>query len=177
MFAFGVMALLMKHLLLPLVWCAFVYRAGPFRAAWWMVAVLAIFAATFIPYLPDGAQRIVTRVFLYNSTPGYGFGSPLLFIAAIVTLPFVARWLRMDMIDALIFTALGQLAFAHGAGWTHSYLPLALAAIRPTRWLIPLTLVVVFMTWGWPVPGAHNLVWLAVTPWFVYLVVKRRAYV
>lgn len=172
----GTLALLVKHLTLPLVWCLFIYRTNVKRAAWWMVAALAIFMATFIPYLPDGAVRIVTRVFLYNSWGGYGFGSTPLFIAAIVSLPFIARWLRMDVIDALLLTALGQLTFAYGASLSHLYLVLALGAVRPSRWLILPSLVVCIMPGGLDaMMGSHNLVWAAVLPWFVYLVVKRRA--
>jgi hypothetical protein len=139
----GLLALLIKHLTLPLTWCLYLYGARRWqRAVLWMVAALALFALSFAPYLPNGVYRIVTRVLLYHGVgPVYGLGSPVLFYAALVLLPLVARRFRLDVIDGLLFTALGQMVFIYGIAFNYFTPTLALAMIRPTTWGMLLTLV------------------------------------
>ena len=176
-FALGTLSILVKHLTLPLTWALFVYRENRQRAVLWMLAALALFFAAFIPYLPAGAPRIVTRVFMYTSSGGYGFGSSMLFYAAITALPFIAKSLGLDLIDGLLFIVLGQFVTTAGASVTHFYMVLALALVRPSWWLVPLTAVSVLLASPWThlelYAGAYNALWIVALVWFIYLFIKN----
>ena len=110
----------------------------------------AVFLATFIPFLPDGAERIVTRVFLYQSWAGrYGFSlflpvgvSAALFYGAMLTLPLLAQRWRLDERDTLILQTLGFFTFVHGASMHVFTLLMVALALRPTRAYGLLTLAV-----------------------------------
>ena len=145
-----------------------------------MVAALAIFALTFTPYVRDSYQRIVDRVLLYHSWGGYGFGSGPLFYVAIAVLPFLARRLGLDVLDGLLFCAVGQMVFIYGAGSNNIYPVFALGFIRPSNWLIPLGVVYVLLVAPWtaleiPVPNTNNFLWILCLGWFIWMIfVKSR---
>lgn len=150
-FWLGALALLIKHITLPLVWALYVIKTDkPLRSALWMIAALALFAVSFAPYLPDGLNGIVSRVLLYR-TPGqsYGFGSSALFYAAIVILPFVARALKLDIVDTLTFVVLGQLLFMPFASSNYFVLALGIGLLRPRWWLVPLGVVMLLLFSPW----------------------------
>jgi hypothetical protein len=178
-FAAGTLSLMTKHLTLPLVWCWFLYSTSPRRAALWMIAALALWLFTFAPTLPDGAGRIVERVFLYRSWP-YGFQSPPLFYAAIIVLPFAAKWLRLDVLDALLFTALGAMTFTYGAGSNNFYPVLLFGSARPSRWLIALSISIILLVSPWTRLemmignfNTNNVSWLICMVWFVSMTVMK----
>lgn len=180
-FAGGVLAVLIKHLLAPLTWCLYVYRTTPRRAVLWCIVVSALFLASFLPYLPDGAARIVERVLLYRSTGGYGFGSAALFAVTVAALPFVAQRLRLAPPDALLFCALGQIVTMPGMGSQYFTLVFVLGMLRPARWLVPLSALWLLFNSPWiPIPGmisgfnVNNLPGLVCVGWFCSILWNRR---
>lgn len=178
-FGGGTLSLIVKHVTLPLTWALFVYRKGVRRAAWWLVTALALFVATFIPYLPGGAPDIAQRVFLYGSWNNYGFGNPLLFFAMIALLPMLARALQFDLIDGLLFCALGQVVFMYGFGSNNIYPALLIASIRPTRWLIPLSAAYVLLVSPWTQletnpPNTNNVFFVIAGLWLVAQIATRQ---
>lgn len=175
----GASGLIVKHVTLPLTWALFVYRTTPKRAALWLVAALALFALTFTPYLPAGLDDIVRRVLLYHSWGGYGFGSPVLFYAAIAVAPFAARRLGLDLIDGLVLCAVVQVVTTYGMGSNNIYPLMALGFIRPSRWLVPLCAVYVLLVNPWhPLEMAqpintNNALWLVCLAWLAVMVSSR----
>ena len=167
----GTLAIVIKHSTLFGVWTLFVYKAGVKRAAFWLAATVAVFALTFVPYLPDGLNGIVNRVLLYKSWAGYGFGSSLLFWAMMPLIPFAAKALRLDLWDAILLSLLATLAFAYGAGADLFAMIFPLAFVRPTRWLMPLTGAVLLLIAPWtrlemaePF-NTVNLLWVVALLW------------
>ena len=67
----GTLALLIKHNTVFGMWMLFVYVFGVSRRA--VVASMlsvAVFAFSFLPYLPEGNAGILQNVLLYSSMPG-----------------------------------------------------------------------------------------------------------
>lgn len=177
--ALGTASLSIKHVTLFLVLTLFVYAFGPRRAVLLMVGSLAIFGLSFAPYIRDGYQRIIDRVILYRSWDRYGFNSPLLFWLVMPWTPFIARRLRLDLPDALLFSTLCLFTFAYGVGADLFALLFAVAFIRPTAWLVPLTAVVLLLINPWhglemnqPF-NTNNAAWLVVAPWLVHFTYNR----
>jgi len=77
-------SILIKQLSIFSVWMLYVYAFKGRRAVLAMIVSLVVFAGSFLPYLPAGADGVVHNVLLYQSAVGvYGFG----------LLPRVAEWL------------------------------------------------------------------------------------
>ena len=174
----GTLAIVIKHCTLFAVWTLFVYKVGTQRAALWLIAALAVFALTFTPYLPDGLNGIIQRVLLYHSWGEYGFASAWLFWLIMPCIPFIAKALAFDIVDAVLFSVIATLVFAYGAGADLFAMIFPLAFLRPTRWLIPLTAGVVLLISPWthlemaePF-NTVNLLWSIIVVWFTISVVS-----
>lgn len=174
----GTLAIVIKHSTLFGVWTLFVYKVGARRAAFWLAATVAIFTLTFVPYLPDGLNGIVSRVLLYKSWAGYGFGSSLLFWTVMPFIPFAAKALRLDLFDAMLLSLLSTLVFAYGAGADLFAMIFPLAFLRPSRWLVPLTVAALLLIsplthleMATPI-NTNNLLWIIVTAWAGWMALR-----
>jgi len=145
------------------------------------VASVAIFLSLFIPYWAAGRTGIIDNVFKYGSFSGtYGVTSlfelpylKYLFIAAMFLFPLVLR--NRDIIAQCLLGVLFFLTFTTGFAAQYLVLPVALGAIRPSKFLLFYTLTASVLFLGndniTAIPGFHllklNVVWVAVICWFV----------
>ena len=135
----------------------------------------------FIPYWKTGSKGIIDNVFQYGSHFGcYGvtslFSMPelrYLFIPAMFIFPLFLK--GRDIIAGCLLGTLFFLTFITGIGIQYFVLPVALGAIRPSRFFLVYTLcasffilgnnnnvfIPVFHLFGW------NVVWVGVICWFV----------
>lgn len=139
-------SILVKHVLVFQIWALFVALWGPRKALLRMIALGAVFVLSFVPYLPDGAPRIVTRVLLYASWTGrYGLGlalpTPLVALicySVLIGLP-VLLWRRGWGAERILSASfLGFATLSYGMteqlliptfAWLAHRRPLALAAL------------------------------------------------
>lgn len=139
------LALLVKHNCLFIVWALLVWQFPLRRALLWMLAVLALFALSFAPYLPDGLPAIFNQVVAYGgSLKGvYGLATILparhvtaLGLMVMLPLPLLLR--RRPLTDALAIAVLGTVVFAPAFGANYFLYALALLALCALRWGIAL---------------------------------------
>nr|MBN1228268.1 hypothetical protein [Anaerolineae bacterium] len=157
---------------------------------WWLKLLLiaasaGVFVLTLLPYMsgPTAQGNILQNVFLYTSAVGhYGFSRLLVpgftrwvFIAGLIVYPFLLT--SPDMIRRLLLGMLFFLAFTTGLADQYLVLPIALAALRPSRGFGIYTLVTtLYLLLGSGVnialPGARfvpvDLVWVVVSGWFIW---------
>lgn len=140
-----------------------------------------IFLLLFIPYWETGSKGIIRHVLNYGSYSGiYGLTSlftlPQLKYFFIVAMFFFPIYLRgRDIIAQCLLGALFFLTFTTGFATQYLVLPVALAAIRPSKFSLFYTIVASVLLLGDDnsvfVPGFHllklNMVWIAVICWFI----------
>ena len=154
------------------------------RKKWVAVALFlascGLFFAAFLPYWKEGGERIVQNVFLYSSYQlDYGVSTffraawiKYLFIAGLFLYPLVLR--EKDLIKRLLLCSLFFLVFTTGFGNQYLILPVALAALAPSRGFFVYSAVATLFLLGdqknlgipifsWIPP---NAVWLAAVYWF-----------
>lgn len=174
LFAACAVAVLVKHNVVFLAWALLVYEVGWRRAALWMVGILAIFAGSFIPYLPAGAQRIVTRVLLYQSWGGYGFAialSPLaaraLFFGGMVLVPLKRP---ASALQGLKRAILAQTLLIYGSSFNAPALLLLTAGSRRLYAALSIVLALLlnpFVQMQFAQPNTWNAAWAVATVWAV----------
>lgn len=141
----GTLALLVKHIVVFPVLALFVGQWGRARGSARFIASLALFVASFIPYLPTGAERIVQRVLLYSSWQRvYGLG--LLLSPGILALFFYGGMMALcfrsqpdEPVHRVWGVLLGQFVLIYGFGNPMLVLLLAWAALTPDTWYAVLT--------------------------------------
>ncbi len=145
------------------------------------IVSVIVFLALFIPYWNTGSKRIIDSVFQYGSGSGsYGVTSLFtwphlryLFILAMFIFPFFLK--SRDIIARCLLGTLFFLAFTTGIAIQYFVLPVALGAIRPSKFFQVYTLVASFFILGSYdnvfIPGFHlswgNMVWVVVMCWFI----------
>ena len=190
------LAICIKHIVLFVGWALLVYMFRVRHALLLMVGTAALFAATFIPYLPDGLNGIWEMVVKYKGIGGgvYGLGILLptsitlpLFLAVMIALPLVARRLRLDLIQSLIFQTTAMFVFIPAVSENYWIILIAVGclSITPMWWAYTaVTSVLVWWPWywwmsmvqWWPVAVAgYNLELLTALLWCVgYFIPKRQ---
>lgn len=130
----GILAVLIKQNIAFLIWTLYIYRYGVKRGAFMLLATATAFAATFIPYLPIGAEGIWRNVLTYGGAELYGLGliapkplAALICYGGLLALPVIARWQGIDLRRALFLSALLFCGLAWGASPAMFALPLVLA--------------------------------------------------
>jgi hypothetical protein len=151
------------------------------------VVSVIVFLLLFIPYWKAGSKGIIEHVFKYGSYSGiYGLTSinglmllftlPQLkyfFIVAMFFFPFCLK--SRDIIAQCLLGALFFLTFTTGFSTQYFVLPMALAAIRPSKFSLVYTIVASALLLGNYnnvfIPGFNllklNMVWIAVICWFI----------
>lgn len=187
--ALGTAGLCLKHLNAFTVLALFVVAAGTFRkTAALFAAALAVFGASFLPYLPGGLGGIVKNVFLYRGLGHpYGLGVLvrrdvlfLVFVVVLVATPFLARrLLRSGPVETLELTTVALLTFIPGIGEAYFVLPAIFgAARRSLGWIVFSVVTYGFLLTGpnnvqaIPGPQPWNAVWLSLAFWLVLDVVR-----
>jgi len=144
------------------------------------VASVAIFLLLFVPYWKTGSTGIIEHVFKYGSFSGvYGltslFAIPQLKYAFILAMFIFPLFLRdRDIIAQCLLGTLFFLTFTTGFAAQYFVLPVALAAIWPSKFSLVYTIVASALLLGNYnnvfIPGFHllklNMVWIAVICWF-----------
>jgi hypothetical protein len=130
----GIVAVLIKQNVAFLVWALYVYHYGVKRGAIYLLLTAAALVATFITYLPDGAEGIWRNVLTYGGGEAYGLGLLLprwvaaaILFTALLTLPVVTQRLGITLEHALFLSALLFCGLAWGASPAMFALPLVLA--------------------------------------------------
>ena len=145
------------------------------------IVSVIVFLLLFIPYWKTGSKGIIEHVFKYGSFSGsYGltslFAMPQLkyfFIVAMVFFPFYLK--SRDIIAQCLLGMLFFLTFTTGFAAQYFVLPVALGAIRPSKFLLFYTLAASVLFLGndniAAIPGFNllklNVVWVAVICWFI----------
>jgi len=182
LWSFATLGLISKHNVL----CQFVSCVDAATRDTWRKLILialsfALFGATFIPYWQKGSEGIIRYVFLYASSPGvYGITSLVdlgvlkyLFMIGAVVFPLLLR--GDDVVEHCMISGLFFLVFTTGIGVQYFVLPIAFAALRPSKEFLIYTIVTTMFLLGSPVnlatPGFNalriNVVWMAAVYWFV----------
>jgi hypothetical protein len=166
-FALGCAAIFAKQSMVFLVWALFVYAVGIRRAFLWMLAAGALFLASFIPFLPTGAEGIWQNVITYTSLfNGYGLtmifsrGPVLLLLfATLVALPLLRR--RPVLNETLRLSSFGFLTLVTGFGAQYAMPALAFSsssrATAITGWVLGAMTAIVSLT---PIRVDHLLWYL-----------------
>jgi len=187
--ALGTAALCVKHLNVFIVLALFLVAAGTFRrTAGLFVAALAVFGASFLPYLSSGLDGIAKNVLLYRGLPHpYGLATFLprsvlfvVFAAVLSATPFLARrLLRLGPVETLELTTVALLVFIPGIGEPYFLLPILFGAPRRSLgWLVFTVVTTAFLpngpfgVLGTPGPQPWNAVWLALVFWLALDVVR-----
>jgi hypothetical protein len=140
-----------------------------------------VFGLSFLPYLPEGKEGIMKNVIFYSALGDlYGITSLLhgrflkpMFIAGCLLFPLLMN--EDDLIERCLLASLFFLVFTTGIGQQFFALPLAFAALRPSRAFLIYSGVAVLFILGRPenmelplLRGIQwNVVWIAVCYWFV----------
>lgn len=162
------LALLVKHIVVFPVLALFVGQWGRARGGARLMASLALFAASFLPYLPAGAERIVQRVLLYGSwSRVYGLGLllppgwlALLFYGGMIALCF--RRQPVDPVQRVWAVLLGQFILIYGFSLPMLALLLTGAALTPDSWYTALTATGWLLSASeasWRTPASLTAVW------------------
>ena len=178
----------MKHLNVFIVLALFVVVGATLRrTAALFGASLAVFGASFLPYVSAGLDGIVKNVLFYRGLPHpYGLATFLprnvvfvLFLSVLAATPFLARrLLRLGPVETLELTTVALLVFIPGIGEPYFLLPVLFGAPRRSLgWLVATLVTTAFLPFG-PFgvlgKGAQhwNLVWLALVFWLVLDLVR-----
>jgi hypothetical protein len=145
------------------------------------VISVIIFLSTFIPYWEEGGKGIINNVFKYGSQVGiYGITSLVmlpnlknLFIPAMCVFPFFLK--SKDIVAQCLLGVLFFLTFTTGIGIQYFVLPVALGALRPSKFFLLYILLASFYILGSRdnvfIPYFHvfqwNVVWVGVICWFI----------
>jgi hypothetical protein len=145
------------------------------------VISVIIFLSTFIPYWEEGGKGIINNVFKYSSDIGaYGVtllfmlpGLKYLFIVAMFIFPFFLK--SKDIIAQCLVGVLFFLTFTTGISVQYFVLPVALGALRPSKFFLSYTLVASLFILGIVsnvfMPGFSrfqwNVVWVGAACWFI----------
>ena len=182
--ALGTAGLCVKHLNVFIVFALFVVAGGTlFRTAALFTAALAVFGASFVPFLPAGLDGIVKNVFLYRGMAHpYGLVPivpreilSVVFVAVLAATPLLARrFLRTGPVETLELTAVALLVFIPGIGEAYFILPILFGAARRSLGWIVYTIVAYYFVLTGPNnvqaisgPQPWNAVWLALVFWLV----------
>lgn len=144
-------------------------------------ASVLLFFALFIPYWNSGSEGIIQNVFRYSSRVGsYGisslFYSPALKYMFVVGLFLFPLFLKSDdIIEVCLLGMLFFMAFTTGIGVQYFVLPIAFAALRPSRGFMLYTLIASLFILGHknnvclPLLKSltWNVVWAATLYWFI----------
>lgn len=184
----GTAGLCVKHLNVFTVFALFVVAGGTLaRTAALFAGALAVFAASFIPYLPEGLDGIVSNVFLYHGM-GHPYGlipfvpRPVLsvvFVVVLASTPFLARLLRLGPTQTLEMTTVALLVFIPGIGEAYFILPVIFGAARRSLGWVVYTVVAYYFAMTGPNnvqaiggPQPWNAVWLVLAFWLILDVVR-----
>jgi hypothetical protein len=145
------------------------------------VTSVSIFLLLFVPYWKTGSAGIIEHVFKYGSYAGvYGLTSlfklpqlKYLFIAAMFVFPLFLK--SRDIIAQCLLGMLFFLTFTTGFAVQYLVLPVALGALRPSKFLLLYTLAASILFLGndniTAIPGFHllklNAVWVVIICWFI----------
>jgi len=145
------------------------------------IVSVIVFLSLFIPYWKTGSTGIIEHVFKYGSfSGGYGLTSLFMipqlkyvFILAMFIFPLFLK--SKDIIAQCLLGMLFFLTFTTGFAVQYFVLPVALGAIRPSKFLLFYTLAASALFLGndniTAIPGFHllklNVVWVAVICWFI----------
>jgi hypothetical protein len=145
------------------------------------VVSVVIFFLLFIPYWEAGSKGIIENVFKYGSGFGaYGltwlFKFPWLknlFILAMFIFPLFLK--SKDIIAQCLLGTLFFLTFTTGIATQYFVLPIALGALRPSRFLLFYTILATLFIFGNAnnvfIPGFQifrwNVVWVGAACWFI----------
>ena len=159
-----------------------------------------LFAASFIPFLPDGLDGIRRNVLSYSGVAGvYGLGTypprelglmlfvaaaiaaSVLFVVVMTTLPLVAERWHLSVAHALALSGVAQLTFIFGIGEQYFLIPILLASFQRGRgyWLFTAAATLFLLSSEHNVailqlPRMWNAVWATAAIWLVSLVVSQR---
>jgi hypothetical protein len=190
--ALAVLAVLVKHIVLPLV--LFIHPTAPLLRRL-IVAAIALLAlvVSVLPFAGGGAIGIARNVFAYGGVVGeYGVTSlhPALalpvatvILRAMLVLAFLLLAIRSptDPIRAILVGVLLFLVLTPGFGTQYFVLPIAFGALRPSKWFWLYTLVATWHILGSPVelglvPATHpDVVWIVAIAWFAAELLRREA--
>lgn len=179
----------MKHLNVFIVLALFLVVGSTLRrTAVLFAAALALFGASFLPYLSAGFDGIVKNVLLYRGlSHPYGLATFLprnvlfvVFVAVLSATPFLARrLLRLGPVETLELTTVALLVFIPGIGEPYFLLPVLFgAARRNLGWIVFTVVATCFLPFGpfgvlgTPGPQPWNAVWLALVFWLALDVVR-----
>lgn len=184
------LAIIIKHDLIFIAWCVLIYRYGWRRAGIVILAIMAAFLATFLPYR-DAMPNIIRNVFLYQSIPNvYGFGliSHYAIVGLLALMPFVplvSKWSGYTLWQALVMTVLAQFVLMPGFGDQYWVL-LPLFAFEPSAWrtavIWSLAGLILLLPWSitaeWNlvpyVPRLMNIGWVLSMGWLIVLITKSK---
>lgn len=150
-----------------------------------IVVPVALWGLSFAPYLPEGLDRIVERVFLYGSWHGqYGFQlvlpkslNALLFVAVMLLVPIFMR--RRGMKAVMIAAVLCYFVFAHGMGYNQFVMAIALlSALAPAAALfMSIACFPLFLQSGmvWVYQARMNGAWFVSVTALIFYAGKDRA--
>jgi len=145
------------------------------------IVSVIIFLSLFIPYWKTGSEKIIKNVFQYGSVSGcYGVTSLVtlsclryLFITAMFIFPLFLK--GRDIIAKCLLGVLFFLTFTTGFALQYLLLPVALGALRPSRFFLFYTLAASILFLGSDnnafIPGLqlfpYNVAWVGVICWFI----------
>lgn len=192
------LSLLIKHITLPGIWVIFCFSASTKRKAILsMAASLAVFGASFLPYINEGYRGILQNVLLYHSTSRiFGFSSfvsplivYLLFGCIIFFLPWILKDRKVPIYQTMGTAFLSFIVFSPGMAQQYFLLPLLTAQSLPywgyvifslsaTLWILvnPSGLwlpIFDWLNWFWQL----NLVWIVSAVWLFSFLAKTFGHV
>lgn len=152
----------------------------PFRRSWALAAAaLVLFLISLVPWaLTGGAAGIWTNVLTYASAPGVwgltAVGIPAQLVMAVlvafmICVAYLTRHLKPP--ERLVAWAVTFLVFTPGYGVQYLVLPIAVATLARSWWLIPYTLVAAPHI-IWPELFSRAPIWVVLAVWWIALLVR-----
>lgn len=187
----GTISLTVKQITLPGVWMIFSFMTNPLQAFIGLLLSVVVLAASFIVYLPAGADGILNNVLLYTSSHWqYGLSTVmprivvmLIFMVVSVILPYIARHkLKLSLETSMTFAFVSFLAFAPGIAVQYFLLPVLFGSIQISVPFFGYCLLTTYFLLGnpdnlaLPIPFNWNIAWIGCAAWFIHNFIKSGSF-
>jgi len=187
----GTISILIKQITVFAVLALFIHCFKLRKSILLFILSGLIFLASFISYLPDGQEGIVSHVLLYSSViRPYGLPDILpawptaLFALMMLIVTFASR--SIPLLESLVLSFVSFLVFAPGMSEQYFILPIIFASAIPGWGYAIFTCVTTVFLMGsqnnlhLPVPSIWMSVWIAASTWLLFFLIKlanRRNYI
>lgn len=178
-FLLGTLSILIKHItIFAVIAIFFSVTKHKRRAILMLLGSALIFLISFLPYIPEGSNNILHRVFLYSGT--FKPYSPFLLIPfwttplfAIVMLMFIYLFRKKPIENQIQNSFLVFLTFAPGISEQYFVLPVIIGSLFPKFGYYLFSIITFIFLMGsennlsLPIPSTWFSVWIAVLIWLI----------